>query len=144
MMKIHVPLAALALGVVLSANTCNEKAGGQNGMDQLAPGKWVLTQLDNKQVDMPEGKENPYLEIDNLAQNVNGFAGCNRMFGPVRIWGDSILFSGLAATRMYCNETQHIEDAFLKALNQARTFALKGDQLTLRDGTDLAVFQREK
>lgn len=144
MMKIHVPLAALALGVVLSAHTCNEKAGGQTGIDGAAPGKWVLTQLDNKRVEMPAGKENPYLEIDSLAENVNGYAGCNRMFGPVRIWGDSVLFSGLAATRMYCTETQHIEDAFLKALDQARTFVLKGDQLTLRNGADLAVFQREK
>lgn len=142
MKKIHLPLAALALGLIMSAHTCNEKAGKTAG-NGLAQGKWVLEQLNGKRVEMPGDKENPYLTVDSLAENVSGFAGCNRMFGPIRVWGDSISFANLAATRMYCVETQHIEDEFMKALNEASTFTLKDGQLTLRNGTDLAVFRKQ-
>lgn len=142
MRTIHFPLAALVLGIVLSANTCSDKNGAADAARELAGTKWVLQQLNGKNVEMPGEQEKPYLTMDSLAQHVNGFAGCNRMFGPVRVWGDSIAFSELAATRMYCVETQHIEDEFMDALNKTRTFGLKADELILRNGTDLAVLRR--
>ncbi len=138
MKKLHIPVAALVLGLVLSSNACSEKAGETAN----ARGKWVLEQLGGAAVTMPEGREMPYIEIDSTGQNLTGYAGCNRVFGAMRIWGDSIAFPGLASTRMYCEETQKTEDSFLEALNNARTFAIKGDQLVLSGGKELATFRR--
>ncbi len=139
-MKLHLPLAALALGVVLSANTCAEKSTGASAQ---VPGKWVLSTLNGAPVQLPEGAERPYLTIDSLRVNVTGFAGCNRVFGTMKVWGDSIAFPGLAATRMYCQETQQVEDAFLDALNKASTYSVKDERLVLLAGKEVAVLQRQ-
>ncbi|MCL4281410.1 MAG: META domain-containing protein [Flavobacteriales bacterium] len=138
MKKLHIPIAALVLGLMLSSNACSEKTGEAAN----TRGKWVLEQLGGAAVAMPEGREMPYIEIDSTGQNLTGYAGCNRVFGAMRIWGDSIAFPGLASTRMYCEETQKTEDSFLEALNNARTFAIKGDQLVLSGGKELATFRR--
>lgn len=144
MKKIHIPLAALAAGLVLGAGTCNENAGGKAALAGAVQGKWILERLDGGPVHMPEGREMPFLSIDSLGENVSGHAGCNRIFGPVKLSGDSISFPGMAATRMYCVETQQVEDAFLGALNHARTYTLKDDRLTLLGGKELAVLRKEK
>ncbi len=136
-------LATLALGVVFSANTCSDKAVGSAGSAALVPGQWVLSTLNGAEVHLPEGAEKPFLAIDSTGVNVTGFAGCNRVFGTMKVWGDSIAFPGLAATRMYCVETQQVEDGFLQALNQARTYKVEGDQLILMAEKQVAVFQRQ-
>lgn len=141
MRQIHIPLATLALGLILSANTCSDKGAGADAARAMQ-GKWVLETVNGEAVHMPEGKEAPYLTVDSAAQNVSGFAGCNRVFGPIKVWGDSISFEGLAATRMYCVETQQVEDAFMGALNGTRTFLVKGDKLTLLGGKELAVLRK--
>lgn len=139
MNKLQFPLGALALAMMLSAHTCS-KVTKENAA-QLAQGKWELVELNGKAVTMPEGKEMPYLNIDSLAENLNGFAGCNRIFGEMHLSGDSIAFPGLAATRMYCIETQDVEDAFMGALNRARTYSVKDGRLTLGPG-NLAVLRK--
>lgn len=145
MKKLHFPLAVLALGMVLSANTCSDKKSAKDGAAiGSAQGKWVLLSLDGAEVNMPEGVETPYISIDSTGENLVGFGGCNRMFGTVRIWGDSISFPGLASTRMYCVETQQVENNFLEALNTAHTYALKGNQLVLSGDRERAVLRREK
>src|SRR5690606_14862297 len=126
MKKLHFTAGVLALGLILSANTCADKSAAIT-----AQGKWILVSLNGTEVQMPEGVETPYISVDSTGENVTGFAGCNRMFGTVKTWGDSIAFPGLASTRMYCVETQAVENSFLEALNTTRTYTIKGDQLML-------------
>lgn len=143
MRKLHLPLAALALGVVLSANTCSDKDGGKAGVSvDMIKGKWVLQSLEGNPVQMPEGIELPYLSIDSTGENLSGYGGCNRIFGTMKVSNDSISFPGLAATRMYCEATQKIENSFLEVLNATRTYTLKNDELVLMGGKELAVFRR--
>lgn len=143
MRKLHLPLAALALGIILSANTCSDKDGGKDGVSaDMVKGKWVLQSLEGNSVKMPEGIEQPYLSIDSTGENVSGYGGCNRLFGAIKISNDSISFPGLAATRMYCEATQKVENSFLEALNGTSTFTLKGNELVLKGSKELAVLQR--
>lgn len=141
MKKLHFPLGVLALGLILSANTCADK--GTDGSAAMTPeGKWVLVSLNGTEVQMPEGVETPYISVDSTGENVTGFAGCNRMFGTVKTWGDSISFPGLAATRMYCVETQAVENSFMEALNTTRTYSVKGDELELRGDGGATLLRR--
>lgn len=140
MKKWQFPMAALALGMVFSANTCSES--GTNGNLAMVPGKWELRTLGGQQVTLPAGVETPYLSIDSTGKNVTGFAGCNRMFGTMTISADSIAFPGLASTRMYCEATQQVENAFLDALNATHTYTLDGNMLTLKGGKYVAVLER--
>lgn len=47
---------------------------------------------------------------------VNGFAGCNQFNGDYELSGRTIKFGGQALTRMHCEESADLEDAFTKAL----------------------------
>jgi heat shock protein HslJ len=142
MLNQPLPFLALAAAFLLNADACNKADGGNKAaMTHLAQGKWVLEKLDGAPVDAPEGKT-PYLVVDSTGTQVNGFTGCNRMFGPVRVSGDSIFFDRLASTRMYCEETHQLEDRFLAALHAARTFKLADQQWILSDGKDVAVFRK--
>jgi heat shock protein HslJ len=142
MKSLKFPAAALVLGMVLSANTCSENTSGTTR--RSASGKWELVSLYGQTVQLPSGSQQPYLNFDSLLENVNGFAGCNRIFGSMAVHGDSLAFPGLAATKMYCQQTQQVEDRFLKALNATRTFTVKGDELVLKDSQELAVLRRGK
>ena len=143
MRKLHLPLAALALGIVLSANTCSDKDGGKAGAGlEMVQGKWVLQSLNGNAVNMPAGIEQPYLSIDSTGENVSGYGGCNRVFGTMKVSNDSISFPGLAATRMYCEATQKVENSFLEALNATTTYKINKDELTLLGGKELAILRR--
>lgn len=78
---------------------------------------------------------------------VSGSAGCNRYSGTYTVSGSNITFSTpMAATMMMCEQqVMDQESAYFKALGEARTFAIKGEQLTLtgEDGTELAVYQAQ-
>lgn len=137
----HLPFAAMAAAMLLSAGTCSEKTDTNAAAGTIGQGKWVLEKLHGQPIGVPSPDRTPYLMVDS-AGHVNGFAGCNRIFGPLAVHGDSISFSGLAATRMYCEESQKLEDDFLAALNASKTFKMQNGQLILLGGKELAVFRR--
>ncbi len=148
MKKLHFPLIALALGIMLSASKCSSTNGmSTDAMTALKQGgKWTLSTLNSKELKLPEGmEETPYIAVDSITGRLSGFAGCNHMMGTVEVKGDSISFPALASTRMYCEGRQQLEDSFMAALRDASTFTLKGDRLTLLNaGQELAVLQHEK
>jgi heat shock protein HslJ len=78
---------------------------------------------------------------------VSGSAGCNRYSGTYTVSGNSITFSSpMATTMMMCDEAvMEQENAYLKALAEAKTYEVKGDQLTLTgtDKTSLAIYKAQ-
>lgn len=148
MTKIHVPLAALALGVMLSANKCADAKGGAAAADAttaLAQGKWALQTLNGKEFQLPEGVEPPSLTLDPKEGGLTGFGGCNRLMGSVKVDGNAISFPNLGSTKMYCENSQKVEDEFKTALRAANGYTLKGDKLTLLDkGKEVATLLHVK
>ena len=141
MVNLHFPFAAVALGAILSAGTCNHK-GGSTEVAGITQGKWVLVKLDGNEVAAVGDDEAPYLAVDSTGTHVSGFGGCNRLMGALEINGDSISFPGLVSTRMYCEETQQLENSFLAALHAVKTYSIKGGELVLYDRTERAVLRR--
>jgi heat shock protein HslJ len=78
---------------------------------------------------------------------VSGSAGCNRYTGGYTVSGKTITFSSpMALTMMMCEPAiMEQESAYMKALSEAKTFAVNQDQLTLAgaDGAKLAVYKVE-
>jgi heat shock protein HslJ len=70
--------------------------------------------------------------------------GCNRFFGSYALDGGHIKFGNLASTRMSCDETMEVEDAFFKALAGVGTALLADDHLEMRseDGATVLTFQQ--
>lgn len=65
---------------------------------------------------------------------LNGYSGCNRMFGEYEAGDGQIFIGPVAATRMACAETVMArESALAAALENARTYHRDGTQLVLFD-----------
>ena len=86
------------------------------------------------------------LTADFQAKTVSGDAGCNSFNGPYAAGEDDITIGPLASTMKACTEdalsTQ--EQHYLAALQLAKTYRIRGDQLELqREGGTIAVtFER--
>jgi heat shock protein HslJ len=122
--------------IILAACTTS---GVQQGGD-LTGKIWALTELEGKPLVAGTG-----ISAEFTADGrVSGSAGCNRYSGTYTVSGNSITFSSpMASTMMMCEQAvMDQESAYLKALGEAKTYAVNGDQLTLTagDGTQLAVY----
>jgi len=71
-----------------------------------------------------------------------GSTGCNQMGGGFTVTGDTIAFTPIRTTRMYCADAYRTEQELLKAFPDAARFVITGSRLELltRDGVTLAVF----
>ncbi|MFN3840742.1 MAG: META domain-containing protein [Cyclobacteriaceae bacterium] len=104
---------------------------------------WKLVRIENE--DLTTFKEPITLEFSDDQARISGFGGCNRYFGSCRLSGNQITFSQIGSTKMFCQETQHIEDTFFRLLNEADSFEAQGDKLLLRkDGTPTLQFSRKQ
>lgn len=77
---------------------------------------------------------------------VSGTASCNNYSGPYTVDGQSIQIGPLVSTMMACADPEGImeqETAYLAALEQATTYQIEGDMLTLMDdaGQKLVIYQ---
>lgn len=77
---------------------------------------------------------------------ITGSAGCNRYFAAYGIQGQAITIGQAGSTMMYCGEPgiMEQESAYLKLLGDAKSYAIKGDQLTISDarGTGILLFTK--
>src|SRR5262245_16660852 len=115
-------ISSFAVMVVLALGTFAQGA-------DLGAKHWQLTYLNGKAV----GNTKAYMEIDPPAGRFNGNAGCNRMFGSVKVDGRSVTFSGVGMTRMACidSNVMKVEADFAKALEQATRYRVNGDELSI-------------
>lgn len=127
-MKTNIP----GLLVIISATLIlfGLSAFGQTG--DFASKQWKLTHLNGIAV----GETKARIEIDPAAGRFNGNAGCNSMFGLVKVSGKDISFSRVATTRMVCANTGVIklESDFTKALGQAMRYKVSGSVLSIYAG----------
>jgi len=122
--------------------TACASSGSQQGGD-LTGKVWALTELMGKAPLAGTGISAEFTADGTVA----GSAGCNRYSGTYTVSGGNITFSTQSAmTMMMCEQpVMDQESAYMQALGEARTFAVKGDQLTLfgGDGTGLAVYEAQ-
>jgi heat shock protein HslJ len=64
---------------------------------------------------------------------VSGSTGCNNFFGIYSTDGDTIEFTGIGATEMYCEDTAEQETWMLAALADATTYTVNSQTLELFD-----------
>ena len=68
-------------------------------------------------------------------RKMNGFTGCNNYFGKYELRGRTLYFRELANTRMHCEETRELEQAFLKLLSmELRGIFIEGKLILSGDG----------
>lgn len=131
----------VVLLLVLAACTSSGSKSGGGG--DLTGKVWGLTELVGK----PPAPGTGITAEFTADGQVSGSAGCNRYVGKYTVSGNQISFaSPMASTMMMCaQEVMDQETAYLKALGDAKTFSVSGDQLSLAgaDNTTLAKYQAQ-
>ncbi len=149
----HIPFA-LALFVLLSAHKCNEKTAAATGggtpvetaqkMASIQGTKWTLSSVKGGKVTMPEGVEAPWVMLTDEGNKLEGFGGCNSLFGEYAVDGDRIKISNLGSTKKYCEATQATETSFMAVLRNSSQFQLEGDLMKLMtEGTEVATLTKQ-
>lgn len=130
---------ALTFFVTLSANKCNDSAGG---MTSLLDKKWVFQSLAGQALTMPDGVQQPWLQL--AGDQLSGFGGCNRLMGGFKMDGSSLSFPGVGSTKMFCEGVQPTESAIKQMLGQVDSFKMDGGLLKLMGaGNELAALKAE-
>lgn len=93
--------------------------------------QWMLTYANGREITGALA----YFEIERSGGRFSGSTGCNRMFGTVRIKGQTIDFSGIGTTKKMCKlEPGSVSEiAFVNALDKAARFARNGNTLHVFD-----------
>ena len=104
--------------------------------DGLKEKYWKLTELNGKKIVVGSAfNREPHLILKNQENRVQGNGGCNSFFGTYKLEaGNHISISGIGNTLMACPEME-TEAQFLKAIQAANSYVLKGDTLTLNSAS---------
>ncbi len=152
MKRTTLSLLAAALFFTLTSEKCDkakaeaEAAAASSTGDPKATGteligpRWNLSTISGGAIRLPEGVENPFLALspDN---GVHGYTGCNKLMGTAKIDGASLSFPGVGGTKMFCEKTKELEDAFMTALRTTNSYKIKDGKLILLDKSkELATF----
>ena len=107
------------------------EAGNQQGKVALENTTWKATRVNDKDVAANENKRFPYIVLQSADHRVAGSGGCNRITGTYSVEKQTIHFGPMASTMMACPSGMDTEKDFLQALDQARTWKIRTNELEL-------------
>lgn len=112
---------------------------------ELGGTQWLLIRLGGREVSGGH-RRHPYMILQPSLGKVQGYAGCNHFKGGFRKDNRKIRFLAIGTTRLRCETGYELESAFLKALDGARGWEVKGSLLELVDGEGrlLARFEAQQ
>lgn len=118
-----VRFGVVAMSVLLTA--CNT----------LPEGRWQETN--------PASETSP-ITLDIKNDRIAANAGCNRLMGSVKMYGDQLIVEQLASTLMMCHgEAAKKEEALKQLLGDKPRVQMSGDQLILSTNTSSYVFNKQ-
>ncbi|KQN32594.1 hypothetical protein ASE92_18550 [Pedobacter sp. Leaf41] len=107
--------------------------------NKLTQTKWELTELPG--LTLPTTTKATLNFGDSL--KVTGKSFCNNYGGKAEVVDNKIMLKNLFSTKMFCQETDAAERAYLQAINQVNAAKIENNQLTLSNGTQkLLVFSK--
>jgi len=129
---IFAPFFSLLVLLFLAGCSGYVRPDGQHAGVSLEGTRWTLVELGDRRIKLsPESKRKPYLLLGRTGRKASGFGGCNNFHGSYEVKaGDRIRFSNLASTLMSC-PSMNVERDFLKALELADSYTVKGNTLKL-------------
>jgi len=132
-------LLTLAAGWLLQGCLYRQPAPADKDCKKiLTAAPWRLVAIDNRPVTLPKPVT---LRIDTHG-DLNGFGGCNRYFGHVKIFNHALHFFGVGSTRKFCRgEPGRVERALFQMLSRNRWWQLDGRRLIVFDDTHRLVFE---
>lgn len=99
------------------------------GTMKLEGFKWVLKNLNGKEVVLSSPDSEIFLYFDVTENRVNGRVACNRFFGNYKMDGNNLKFSPLGATKMACPNDSEWEMEFFTMMDATENFERKDGML---------------
>lgn len=121
--------------VAITACKPSRSAEHSQSTAQLYNTYWKLMEAHGKTIKVPENSREPYMVLANADQEtrLQGFAGCNGLGGNYSVQGDQIDFT-VITTKMYCEQTMDTENLFVRVLEEADRYVIRGETLHLYQG----------
>jgi heat shock protein HslJ len=129
-------LAAVALAALFACDRAEKTEHAPGPAAAATPTitdrDWALVALGDKSDPIGTGGKPLTLRLDPATSRANGFAGCNSFGGSFELDGEKLKFGPMISTKMFCESSQEIEDAYLAALAAVASWQLKDGTLILR------------
>lgn len=93
---------------------------------------WKLVELEGQTVETADGQREMKFTLRG-ENKVTGYGGCNSFFGSYTYDENTLSFSQLAATKMFCADTTEMENMFMKSLAEVSGYKINGQILHLSD-----------
>jgi heat shock protein HslJ len=136
--KLGLVIIALALACAKAPEAGDEPGTSVTDASSLVGQRWRLVELDGQPSIAGGGAREPHLIFSrsDSVDRVGGATGCNSMGGTYEADSAGIRFSQLFSTKMACVEQDRMrqEARFVKALETADRYAIRGDTLVLSAG----------
>jgi heat shock protein HslJ len=130
----------IAAAAIASAACTNDNLLSPSALTTVRGTEWSLVELNGTAV-ATSGRNLTLLLADN--NRATGFAGCNQFSGSYSLASDSLRFSAMAMTRMFCAETADLEQGYVAALESTRAYRVSETRLELlSDQRLVAVFEK--
>ena len=101
----------------------------------LAGTKWILQKIEDEKVNT----DRAFITFDIDMKRFGGKGGCNGMGGNLKVEGAKIAMSQIISTKMFCQDTSKVENAFFAKLEEANRYEIKGEMLYLYDDETLLL-----
>ncbi len=110
----------------------------KNQSSSLYETKWSLRKIHTPKESFDvNGKA--FISFHQEKQSAGGNGGCNAFGSTLSVSGNSISFSDIFSTKMYCEEVQSKEDAYFSNLSQVNRYEIKGGTLSLYNNKSLLL-----
>ena len=80
-----------------------------------------------------------FIRMDKSKGSAGGNGSCNSFGSTMKLEGNAISFTNIFSTKIYCDEVQSIENAFLGHLQKVTRYEIKGKTLSLFNGDRLLL-----
>ena len=108
---------------------------------QLEDRTWVVVQLGEQAITPPKEGLGAHLILMSKDQRVAGSGGCNRLMGGYSLQGDTLKFSKMAGTMMFCDGSMETEQNFLRSMDKVTSWSMDADLLILKDQSDKTLIK---
>jgi heat shock protein HslJ len=144
-MKSLIAFTTLFMSVFSSCCTTNQaKSNSQNeAAVSLYETKWLLKKI-SKAGNLQDVNTSAFIRFDKEKNSAGGNGSCNSFGSTTKIEGQSVNFSNIFSTKMFCQDVQSIEDAFFGLLGKSTRYEISGKNLKLyQDKTVILEFVSE-
>jgi heat shock protein HslJ len=100
--------------------------------------KWSLKKI-HTDTGVQDVNTKAFIRFDKEKHSAGGNGSCNSFGSTAEIKGNEVHFSNIFSTKMYCEDVQKTENAFLGLLGKATRFEVKEKKLSLYNGQELLL-----